>query len=115
MAQGRVYVDDWVVGDGISSLRINLKKVDRTVYDLTGVTAATLEMRSKDGQASFSLACTLPSPLTLGYVDVLPGSASWTAPTGKTRELFECWVKLVKTATPGWLKPSFTLSLRTAP
>ena len=115
MAQGRVLVGEWIVGDTLVPYRVNVKNVDKSVADLTGVTAATLELRSRDGQASFSLSGTISSPATLGYVDFFPGSASWTAPAGRIRELFECWLKIVKPAGTGYAMFSVVLQLRTAP
>jgi hypothetical protein len=130
VAEQPIYMGQWIKGDTLSPLVVFATRVGGSggPYDLTGLTAAKVELRSLDGYKRIELVgsvvtdgsvvdddgtpITSPAQGCLRFLDI---TADWDAPTVGVSEMFECWGTLEFPSSFGFLNPRFTLSFRRAP
>lgn len=123
------FIGQWIKGDNLSDLVVYVLKADGSgkPYDLTGLTAASLLLNSRDGATAIGVDGDV---VTDGTVDDQAGdpatnadqgvlrfadlTADWT-PASAATELFEAWVTLTLPGRFGYCRPSLSLEFRKAP
>jgi len=120
--QETVDLGEWIKGDKLSPLEVEVQDHEGNPYDLTGATAVELESVSlsrptvkvvqpmtifQNGPAV--------SPTAKTLVRAVDPAQNWTPAAGRTEEKFVALVKITKPAGPGWGKTEFALTFRTAP